>query len=345
MQIPALLEKKLNLKSMRLLIVDANEFSRSFTREVCRAFKFQDIHGASTSAEAMQYMQSHEVDMVITDLLLEPVNGADLTRHIRRVPGIRNPFVPIIVLSGSSDKDLILEVQNAGANEFMNRPFELRQLLGRFSQILLAPRPFIRSATYIGPDRRRQQRPFEGDDRRLAGKRAEIRPPGITAATAKAASPGGMTVKALVAAGEKVIVAEEQRYSAARDEDLAVLGALFERLKQANLPDPNTVGQIYYRSAGLKSMGQTFGFPLLTSAGDSLCRMLWKMPDEKTNAPLTIQAIEAHVKTMRLIVDQSIRHDGGDTGANLIAGLRQLARMIVPYEDFKIADLGDATYE
>ncbi len=344
MRIPSLLEKKLNLKSMNLLIVDGNEFSRSFTRELCRAFKFQDIHGAATSTEAVQHLQSHDVDMVITDVLIEPVTGVDLTRHIRRVPGIRNPFVPIIVLSASGNKETMEAVRDAGANEFMVRPFELRQLLGRFTQILLSPRPFIRSQSYVGPDRRRQQQPYEGEDRRLAGKRAEIRPPGITAATQKAASAGGMTVKAMVEAGEKVIVAEEQHFTEVRDQDLDVLAKLFAQLKQANEPDKDAIGQIYYRSAGLKSMGQTFGFPLLTDASDSLCRMVWKMPEEKIILPLTIQAIDAHLKTMRLIVDQNIKHDGGETGTNLIAGLRKLARMIIPNEDFKTEDLGDAAF-
>jgi len=343
MRIPSLLEKKLNLKSMKLLIVDGNEFSRSFTREVCRAFKFQEIFAASTSTDALTFLQSNEIDMVITDWLLTPDSGGVLTRDIRRMPGIRSPFVPVIVLSGVVDKETIAEARDAGANEFMNRPFELRQLLGRFTQILLSPRPFIRCATYVGPDRRRQQREFEGEERR-ASKRAEIRPPSATAAAAKAASAGGVTVKTMIEEGEKVIVAEEKRYSAARDEDLEVLSTLFQTLKRATAPDPSTAGQIYYRAAGLKAMGQTFGFPLLTQAGDSLCRMLWKIPDEKTIAALTIQGIDAHVKTMRLIVDQNIRHDGGKVGSDLIAGLRSLASMVVPTEKFATEDLGDSTF-
>jgi two-component system, chemotaxis family, chemotaxis protein CheY len=344
MRIPSLLEKKLNLKSMKLLIVDGNEFSRSFTREVCLAFKFEKILTASTSTDALISLQSNEIDMVIMDWTLEPEPGSALVRHIRRTPGIRNPFVPVIVLSSTADKETIGEVRDAGANEFMARPFELRQLLGRFTQILLSPRAFIRCASYIGPDRRRQQREFDGEDRRIAGKKSEIRPPGVAAATQKAGSAGGITVKTMVEAGEKVIIAEEKRYTEVRDQDLAVLGTLFQKLCQATAPDKDTIGQIYYRAAGLKAMGQTFGFPLLTQAGDSLCRMLWKMPNEKTIAPMTIQGIDAHLKTMRLIVDQNIKHDGGKIGGDLIAGLRSLALKVVPNENFASEDLGDSTF-
>jgi CheY-like chemotaxis protein len=327
MHVPSLLEKKLNLKSMTLLIVDGNDFSRNFARNLCRSFHFAEILTAGDTNAALGHLQSSDIDMMLTDWMLKPERADAFVRQVRTSPGIRSPFLPIIVLSGIVDRDTIAEARDAGTNEFMARPFELGQLLHRFSQVLLSPRPFIRCPSYVGPDRRRQQRPFEGPDRR-AGAAKPLRPTSAGAAAAKAASAGGLTIGAMVEAGEKVIVAEEQRYREVRRQDLEELGLLFEQLRQGTAPPEATVEQIYLKSHSLKAMGQTFGFPLLTEAGDSLCSLLWRLPQERMTAPMTLQGVEAHVRTMTMIVAQDIRHDGGALGAELIDGLRTIVSRI-----------------
>lgn len=325
---PAALETKLNLKAMTLLIVDSNDFSRSFTRNICAGFRFERILTAGTPSEALDHLVSAEAQLMITDWLLQPPSGELLIRNVRRIPAVRNPFVPIIALSGTTDRDSVAHARDAGANEFMNRPFDLNQLLHRFAQVLLTPRAFIRSANYVGPDRRRRQVPFDGADRRLASKSTSFKPTSATATAAKAAGPGGSTLRAMAAVGEKIIVAEEVRYRDVRRQDLDDLTTLFDQLRHARVANPAVTEQIYLKSHALKSMGQTFGFPLLTEAGDSLCRMLWKLPPERMLAPLTIQGIEAHVRTMKLIVDQDIRHDGGEIGSQLVDGLRALVTRV-----------------
>lgn len=328
----SLLEKKLNLKAMKLLIVDENEFSRSFTRNICQSFRFDKIIASTSASEALGQMRSSEVDMMLVDWLLTPDRGGEFVRAVRTQPGIRTPFVPIIVLSGETDAETVSQARDAGANEVMNRPFELGQLLMRFAQVLLTPRPFIRCSTYVGPERRRQQRPIEGPDRRTAGGARAMRPPSAAAAAAKAAGPGGTTIGAMKEAGEKVIVEEEKRYSEVRSKDLEEMTGFFAELSQATVPDLEIVKKIYLKSQSLKAMGETFGFPLLTQAGESLCHLLWQLPREQTTAPLTIRGVEAHIRTMKLIVAQNIKHDGGAVGAELIATLRALSGRVCPAE-------------
>jgi CheY-like chemotaxis protein len=324
MTVPSFLEKKLNLKSMTILVVDGNEFSRSFTRNLCKSFCFEKILGACDTKEALDQMCSTNVDIMLTDYILKPDSGSGFVRRVRTMEGVRNPFLPIIVLTAMSDAETAAAALNAGANEFLARPFTLQQLLGRFVRVLLSPRSFIKSPDYVGPDRRRQQREFSGPERRAGANAKKMRPASVAATVAKANSPGGMTIRELEAEGTKVIAAEEKRYSAVRHQDLIRLTQLLDKLRQPAAPDPETVEQIYLISHDLKGMGQTFGYPLLTEAGTSLCRMLWKLPVERTVAAATIQGVEAHVRTMNLIVAQEIKHDGGKTGAELIQGLNAL---------------------
>jgi two-component system, chemotaxis family, chemotaxis protein CheY len=335
---PSPLEVKLNLKAMTLLIVDSNDFSRSFTRNVCASFRFNKVLTAGTPNEAIEHMRSFEAQLMLTDWLLQPGSAEELVRNIRRLPTIRNPFLPIVVLSGAPDRASIAQARDAGANEFMPRPFDLKQLLQRFAQVLLSPRSFVRVSSYVGPDRRRKQVPFDGPDRRAASRPADFRPSSANDTAEKAAGPGGNTLRAMAAVGEKVIVTEEVRYRDVRRQDLDALAAMFVALQQHQGPASAITEQIYLKSNALKSMGQTFGFPLLTEAGDSLCRLLWQLPTGRALAPLTVQGIDAHIRTMRLIVDQDIRHDGGKIGAQLIDGLRTLGARVA--ESLAIRQVG-----
>jgi len=321
---PAELETKLNLKSMNLLIVDGDEFSRTLTSNVCTGFRFNKILTAANATTALDHLAANEAQLMLADWLLEEETAESLIKGVRRVLTVRNPFVPIIVLSGTNARSAVAGARDAGANEFMVRPFDLNQLLQRFAQVLLTPRAFIRVESYIGPDRRRRQMPFPEPDRRISNRVSSFRPPSTTAAAAKAAEAGGTSLRAMATVGEKIVVAEEERYRAVRRQDLDDLTALFEQLRQSATPDPAIAEQIHHKSLALKSMGQTFGFPLLTEAGDSLCRMVWQLPAPRMLAPLTIQGIGAHVQTMKLIVEQDIRNDGGDIGRQLVESLRRL---------------------
>jgi two-component system chemotaxis response regulator CheY len=324
------LEKKLNLKAMILLIADGNDFSRSFTRNICRSFRFADILVASNADEALDHLQATEIDMMIVDWLLKPAGGGAFCREARRNPGVRNPVLPIIVLSGTTEREIVAEARDAGANEFMSRPFDLGQLLQRFDRVLSSPRPFVRCTAYVGPDRRRQQRPYPGRDRRVgAAGNGLSRPPTLAATAAKAARSGGQTLGEMAAAGEKVIITEEVRYRDVRRQDLDDMTQLYQVMQRITAPDQAVIEQIYLKSHALKAMGQTFGFPLLTGAGDSLCRMLWKLDLQRMLAPLTIQGVGAHISTMRLIVDQDIRHDGGTVGSQLIGSLHTLVGLVM----------------
>src|SRR6185295_11444923 len=85
-------------------------------------------------------------DIVITDWAMPIFDGLELTQMIRQPGANNNPYVPIIMLTGHSEKKRVL---NVVAN----------------------PRPFIRTRSYFGPDRRRNANPnYAGPERRKGGK-------------------------------------------------------------------------------------------------------------------------------------------------------------------------------
>jgi two-component system chemotaxis response regulator CheY len=90
-------------------------------------------------------------------------------RSVRCSPDSPNPFVPIIMVTGRAERTFVMQARDAGVTEFVSKPVSAAKLLQRVGIVLTAPRVFIKSATYTGPDRRRRRDPdYAGPLRRAS---------------------------------------------------------------------------------------------------------------------------------------------------------------------------------
>lgn len=161
------LPTSLNYASLVVLVVDDDQFMRAMVRSQLASFGIRNSQQASDGIEALGILESSTVDLVITDHQMEPMTGLDLTLHIRRNPKSTNPFVPVVMLTAHADMSLVKEARDAGVTEFLVKPFSTKQLQAKVRSALIAPRPFVKSEDFFGPDRRRKREGvFKGDDRR-----------------------------------------------------------------------------------------------------------------------------------------------------------------------------------
>jgi DNA-binding response OmpR family regulator len=94
-----------------------------------------------------------------------------------RQPGANaNPYVAIIMLTGHSEKKRVMAARDAGVTEFLAKPISAKGLYQRIINVVANPRPFIKTKTYFGPDRRRNiTSNYIGPERRKGGKADVIR--------------------------------------------------------------------------------------------------------------------------------------------------------------------------
>src|SRR5690554_2312946 len=71
-------------------------------------------------------------DLVITDIILPKMDGIDLCKHIRET----QPEMPIIMLTALGTTDDKVEGFDAGADDYLVKPFEMRELLARIRALL-----------------------------------------------------------------------------------------------------------------------------------------------------------------------------------------------------------------
>lgn len=160
-------ERPLDLSPLRLLVVDDNRHMRELVTAILNALEMTRVQRACDGSEAIDVLKANEIDLVITDWLMDPVCGIQLIKWIRTSDESPDPFLPVIMISSYSTPDRVVEARNAGINEFLVKPISARSLYQRIANLVERPRTFIRSKNYFGPCRRDNDGSgFHGQERR-----------------------------------------------------------------------------------------------------------------------------------------------------------------------------------
>ena len=154
------------LQRLSVLIVDDNQNMRELIRAILQAFGIVNIYDGRDGEHGITKIRDFSIDLVITDWVMEPQDGLDLIKWVRTSPDSPDSFLPIIMVTGHTEKARITEARDAGINEFMAKPVSAKSLYRRLVSVIEHPRQFVRTKTYFGPDRRRKVQPFEGPNRR-----------------------------------------------------------------------------------------------------------------------------------------------------------------------------------
>jgi len=157
----------LQLDSVKILLVDDNHHMRVLLTEILRAIGVRQVYEAANGAEALQTMRGEMIDIVMTDLAMQPLDGIDFVKLLRNSPESPNPMVPVIMITGHSTLRRVAEARDAGVTEFLSKPVTARGVIERITRVINHARPFVRTADYFGPDRRRHRaEDYEGPFRR-----------------------------------------------------------------------------------------------------------------------------------------------------------------------------------
>lgn len=156
-----------DLSQVRILIVEDMQPMLSLTISILNMFGFKNVHGAKSADEGLNLFIEYNHDLIITDWLMEPKDGLELIRQVRRSELSPNKFVPVILMTGYSDQPRVEIARDEGVTEFLMKPYSARDMYARIVQIIEKPRQFVDTGEFFGPDRRRRKNfDFNGQERR-----------------------------------------------------------------------------------------------------------------------------------------------------------------------------------
>ena len=159
--------KRYDFSELCFLVLEDNPEMQRLIVNMLRGFGIRKFQTASDGSEGFARIVEHRIDLAIVDWLAEPISGHDFVKRLRTDKGSPNPHLPVLMLTGHSERWRVEAARDAGVNEVMVKPVAPDALLKRLIHLVERPRPFVQTDIYFGPDRRRKPDfDYDGPNRR-----------------------------------------------------------------------------------------------------------------------------------------------------------------------------------
>lgn len=156
-----------DFSNLRVLIVDDNRFMRETIQAILESIGIGTVYHAINAEDGYKKTMDELPDVIISDWDMEPGDGITLVKWLRSRPDSPDPYIPIVMLTGFSERNRVMAARDSGVTEFLAKPVSTRAMHSRLISIIDQPRPFIRTEHYFGPDRRRRANgDYKGRERR-----------------------------------------------------------------------------------------------------------------------------------------------------------------------------------
>ena len=117
----------------RILIVEDDARMRRAIRMMLKNTGFGDIE-EDDGQDPMAVLLTRSFGLVLSDLMMEPLNGLDLLRQMRAHPKLAT--IPFIMITGTSEQHLVKDALAQGVNGYIVKPFDGTTLLRKVSSVL-----------------------------------------------------------------------------------------------------------------------------------------------------------------------------------------------------------------
>jgi excisionase family DNA binding protein len=125
----------------KVLIVDDDEELVELLQDVFARDGRFEIRTANNGFDAGMLVKEFRPDLVVLDVMLPDINGKEVCQRVRQDDSLES--VKIICISGMVEQDKVAELREAGANDFMHKPFNVDRLLDRACDLLEIERGVI----------------------------------------------------------------------------------------------------------------------------------------------------------------------------------------------------------
>jgi two-component system chemotaxis response regulator CheY len=120
------------LKMARILIVDDAKFMRMTLLTILQKGNHEIVGEAENGKEAIALFKQYQPDLVTMDITMPEMNGLDALKEIKQ----NTPTAKIIMCSAMGQQKMVVESIEAGAKDFIVKPFEENRVLEAINRVL-----------------------------------------------------------------------------------------------------------------------------------------------------------------------------------------------------------------
>jgi CheY-like chemotaxis protein len=343
-----------NLERLSVLLVEDNAYIRDILESLLKTLGFGWVATAKNGQDAVEFLRlvsgkpgssgTMGVDLVISDLIMSPINGLLLLRWVRTSKDSPNRFMPFIMLSGAADRTYVEQSRDLGASEFLAKPFSVQSVYQKLLLLIDNPRQFVVTRDYYGPDRRRKYGVAPEGEERRKNQEKDIAVVYSAEKTVKPTAPtdvwyfrlpnrlkekvggglkfneGGELPKDILDLAEKALERDALDFADWAMSYMAKLTALIaECLQKPPALRRHYFDEINLISHELRGQGGTFGYPLISIFAKMLYDYTQPGCREDDNS---LEIVKSHVDSMRAVIRDRVSGDGGQLGKDLLKALK-----------------------
>ena len=132
------------LRDVKVLIVDDEYYTRKVIRTLLLAIGCTKIYEAGDGAVGLEMIRAVSPDIILLDWEMPGIDGGEFVRQVRSSGSLPMPGVPIIMLTGHSERWRVREAVRLGVHEFLLKPVSSETLQERILSILAKPHPMAK---------------------------------------------------------------------------------------------------------------------------------------------------------------------------------------------------------
>jgi DNA-binding response OmpR family regulator len=272
------------------LVMDANHFERGISVDQLRTMGFGRVIGVANTMEAWEALRRTPINIVLMEWVGDGIDGLDFVRRIRNTEDLANRAANIFMLTMRGSQDDVEAARRAGVDGYLRKPISALALQQRVRTVIVNPQPFVVTATYIGPCRRRR-RPdlnYGGPMRRLND------------VTPEAVAPDDAEL--------------ELKANLAR----ARVAALEAAVQTLTTGDAQSARRVYQAVQRLVEVGEEIGDPNIASGARDMARYLQAQGADKLEA----EVVRTHVAALHQLVH--LPHAAGAERESVAKGLKRM---------------------
>ncbi|WP_019391826.1 response regulator [Priestia filamentosa] len=118
--------------SKRILVVDDAAFMRMMIKEILTKNGYEVVAEAADGLQAIEQYKEHKPDLVTMDITMPEMDGIHSLKEIKKV----NPNAKVIMCSAMGQQAMVIDAIQAGAKDFIVKPFQADRVIEAISKTL-----------------------------------------------------------------------------------------------------------------------------------------------------------------------------------------------------------------
>ena len=156
-----------DLTKLSILVLEKHLLIRKLLTKVFNEFGVATVLSTPDPEIAFDIFMTNPVDIVICDWT-DDLDGMAFLKRLRQDQESHNPFIPVIVCTANTKVSHVSTARDLGLTNYLSKPVSAKMIFLGICAAIEDDRPFIRTGSFFGPQRRHPSIAYTGVERRIS---------------------------------------------------------------------------------------------------------------------------------------------------------------------------------